>query len=55
MNSNVSKRSLYREGDIEDFYIIEEDNILGEGGFSVVRKGIKRDTGETFAVKILDK
>jgi hypothetical protein len=54
-NINVYKRSLYREGDIDDYYIIEDDFILGEGGFSVVRRGIKRDTGETFAVKIIDK
>jgi hypothetical protein len=55
MNSSVNKRALFREGDIEDFYIIEDDNIIGEGGFSVVRRGIKRETGETFAIKILDK
>jgi hypothetical protein len=55
MNMNVNGRTLYREGDIEDFYIIEDDDIIGEGGFSVVRRGIKRETGETFAIKILDK
>jgi hypothetical protein len=51
----MNRRSLYREGDIEDNYIIEDDDIIGEGGSSVVRRGIKRDTGETFAIKILDK
>jgi hypothetical protein len=55
MNMYTDSKSLYREGDIEDFYIIEEDNIIGEGGFSVVRKAIKRETGEIFAIKILDK
>jgi hypothetical protein len=55
MNRNVNNRSLFREGDIDDYYIIEDDCIIGEGGFSVVRKGIKRDTGETYAIKILDK
>lgn len=51
----MKKRSLFREGDIEDYYVIEEDNLLGEGGSAVVRKGIKRETGEAFAIKILDK
>jgi hypothetical protein len=52
---NKSKRRLYREGYIEDFYVIEEDNLLGEGGSAVVRKGIKKDTGEPVAIKIIDK
>lgn len=51
----MNRRTLYREGDIDDFYIIEDDDIIGEGGSSVVRRGIKRDTGETYAIKILDK
>jgi hypothetical protein len=51
----MKKKSLYREGYIEDYYIIEEDNFLGEGGSAVVRKGIKRETGEAVAIKILDK
>jgi hypothetical protein len=55
MNMYTDSKSLYREGDIQDFYITEEDNIIGEGGFSVVRKAIKRETGEIFAIKILDK
>jgi hypothetical protein len=37
-----AKRSLKREGKIEDFYIIEENEILGEGASAVVRKGIKK-------------
>ncbi len=51
----MKKKTLYREGYIEDFYVIEEDSLLGEGGSAVVRKGIKRDTGEAFAIKIIDK
>lgn len=49
------KNSLKREGLIEDVYLIEENEILGEGASAVVRKGIKKDTGETFAIKIIDK
>ena len=33
------KRSLKREGFIEDFYLIEEEEVLGEGASAVVRKG----------------
>jgi hypothetical protein len=51
----MERRALYKEGNIEDFYIIEEDGFLGEGGSAIVRKGIKKDTGEAFAIKILDK
>jgi hypothetical protein len=51
----MNRRSLYKEGDIEEYYIIEDDDIIGEGGSSVVRRGIRRETGETFAIKILDK
>jgi len=50
-----AKRSLKREGKIEDFYLIEENEILGEGASAVVRKGIKKDNGETYAIKIIDK
>ena len=50
-----AKRTLKREGKIEDFYIIEENEILGEGASAVVRKGIKKDNGETYAIKIIDK
>ncbi len=52
---NKSKRRLYRKGLVEDFYIIEEEDMLGEGGSGVVRKGTKKDTGESVAIKILDK
>lgn len=51
----MNKKSLFRAGYIEDHYVIEEDNLLGEGGFAVVRRGIKRDTGEAYAIKIIDK
>jgi calcium/calmodulin-dependent protein kinase I len=50
-----AKRSLKRDGFIEDFYLIEEEEILGEGASAVVRKGIKRDTGDAYAIKIIDK
>jgi calcium/calmodulin-dependent protein kinase I len=50
-----NKSKLFREGLIEDFYIIEQDTILGEGASAIVRKGIKRDSGETYAIKIIDK
>ena len=50
-----AKRTLKREGKIEDYYIIEENEILGEGASAVVRKGIKKDNGETYAIKIIDK
>eukprot|EP01126_Amoeba_proteus_P022427 TRINITY_DN2266_c0_g1_i10.p2 TRINITY_DN2266_c0_g1~~TRINITY_DN2266_c0_g1_i10.p2 ORF type:complete len:121 (-),score=27.08 TRINITY_DN2266_c0_g1_i10:885-1247(-) len=38
---------------IEDIYEIGE--ILGKGGFSIVKKARKRDTGEYFALKIVSK
>ena len=50
-----NKSKLFREGLIEDFYIIEQDTILGEGASAIVRKGIKKDSGETYAIKIIDK
>ena len=50
-----NKSKLYHEGLIEDFYIIEQDTILGEGASAIVRKGIKRDSGESYAIKIIDK
>lgn len=52
---NSGKRKLYREGNIEDFYVIEEESSLGEGASAVVRRAIKRDTGEPVAIKILDR
>lgn len=52
---NSKRRSLYKEGYIEDFYAIEEDEALGEGGSGVVRKAIRRETGESVAIKIIDK
>lgn len=50
-----AKRSLKREGLIEEHYLIEEEDVLGSGTTGVVRKGIKKDNGETYAIKILDK
>ncbi|KAF2074903.1 hypothetical protein CYY_003780 [Polysphondylium violaceum] len=39
--------------EIKKHYIIQ--HILGTGNFSVVKKCIKRDTGDSYAVKIIDK
>ena len=49
------QREIKKEGNIEDFYIIEENEILGKGASAVVRKGIKIDTGEAYAIKIINK
>ena len=54
-NNNSFQRDIKKEGNIEDFYIIEENEILGKGASAVVRKGIKIDTGEAFAIKIINK
>ena len=50
-----NKNSLYRSGLIEDVYLIDQETVLGEGASAIVRKGIKRDSGESFAIKIIDK
>ena len=52
---NSFQREIRKEGNIEDYYIIEENEILGKGASAVVRKGIKIDTGEAFAIKIINK
>ena len=52
---NTFNREIKREGNIEDYYIIEENEILGKGASAVVRKGIKIETGEAFAIKIINK
>ena len=49
------QRNLFHEGQIEDFYVIDEEATLGEGANAIVRKGVKKDTGESFAIKIIDK
>ncbi len=49
------RKSLFKQGFIEDFYEIDEEDYLGEGGSAIVRKAIKRETGELYAIKILDK
>ena len=54
-SKNTFKRTIKKEGNIEDFYAIEENEILGKGASSVVRKGIKLETGEAFAIKIINK
>ena len=51
----MDSNPLKRDGNIDDFYLIEENNVLGEGASAVVRKGIKKETGEVFAIKIIDK
>ena len=48
MNTNI-----YKKENIKDHY--KFDKVLGEGSFAVVRKGIKKTTGEEFAIKIIDK
>ena len=49
------QREIKKEENIEDHYIIEENEILGKGASAVVRKGIKIKTGEAFAIKIINK
>jgi hypothetical protein len=45
------QREIKKEGNIEDHYIIEENEILGKGASAVVRKGIKIDTGKPSQLK----
>ena len=45
--------SIFNTGDIKKFY--KFDKILGEGSFAVVRKGLRKSTHETVAIKIIDK
>ena len=49
------QRNLKHDGEIEDFYTIDNECTLGEGASAVVRKGIKKETGKPFAIKIIDK
>ena len=51
----MKTNTLFREGYIEDFYEIDEEDFLGEGGSGIVRRAINRDTGNQYAIKILDK
>jgi hypothetical protein len=51
----MKAKSLFREGYIEDFYAIDEEDFLGEGGSAIVRRAISRETGNNYAIKILDK
>ncbi len=48
-------RKLYRPGLIEDVYLIEEENRLGEGGSGIVIKAEHRETGNIVAIKIIEK
>eukprot|EP01126_Amoeba_proteus_P007730 TRINITY_DN1277_c0_g2_i3.p1 TRINITY_DN1277_c0_g2~~TRINITY_DN1277_c0_g2_i3.p1 ORF type:complete len:202 (+),score=37.80 TRINITY_DN1277_c0_g2_i3:187-792(+) len=38
---------------LSEMYTIGDE--LGRGGFSIVKKGVRKETGETFAVKIIEK
>ncbi len=51
----LKAKSLIREGNIEDVYDIDDEDYLGEGGSAIVRRAIKRATGDQYAIKILDK
>jgi calcium/calmodulin-dependent protein kinase I len=51
----MKSKNLKKEGNIEDFYLIDTTSVLGEGASAIVRKGIKKETGEAFAIKIIDK
>lgn len=52
---NTARRTLYRPGYIEDYYLIETETTLGEGGSGIVKKAICKETGESVAIKIIDK
>jgi calcium/calmodulin-dependent protein kinase I len=43
----------YKTGSFKDTYKLDE--VLGEGSFAIVRKGIKKTTNEEFAIKVIDK
>lgn len=45
--------NLINEGAVKDFYKFE--TTLGKGQFGTVRKAIKKENGEEFAIKVLDK
>lgn len=38
---------------IEDVYTF--DKVLGEGSFGIVKRAIKKDSGEAYAVKMINK
>eukprot|EP01015_Nassula_variabilis_P017500 TRINITY_DN2767_c0_g1_i1.p1 TRINITY_DN2767_c0_g1~~TRINITY_DN2767_c0_g1_i1.p1 ORF type:complete len:309 (-),score=61.44 TRINITY_DN2767_c0_g1_i1:18-944(-) len=45
--------NFFKTGSIKDDY--KFDKVIGEGSFAIVRKGIKKSTGEEVAIKIFDK
>jgi hypothetical protein len=51
----LKKKSLFKDGYVEDFYEIDEEDYLGEGGSAIVRKAIKKESGDVYAIKIMDK
>ncbi|POM66245.1 CAMK protein kinase [Phytophthora palmivora] len=51
---SVSTPTIRRGGNIHDEYEIL-DEVVGEGGYCVVQKGIDKSTGELVAVKMLSK
>lgn len=53
-NNNGAMRNLKHEGKFEDFYSILQEESLGEGASATVFKAIKNDTGETYAIKVID-
>lgn len=50
----LSAHTIRRGGRIEDEYEIL-DEVVGEGGYCVVQKGVDRETGEVVAIKMLSK
>ena len=52
--NNGAMRNLKHEGYIEDYYIIMDNEAIGEGASATVFKGVKKDNGETYAIKIID-
>ena len=46
---------LFKDGCIEDFYYIDEDELNDKyGSTATVKQAIKKDTGEAYGLKIID-
>ena len=52
-NSRIERVRVEDESEIEKVYQLGE--VLGRGAFGVVREVTKKDTGERFAMKIVNK